>query len=74
MTPSAMAIRQQYLGTARLLVETHNKLMKMLSFEGSVDEEQQEMMEPFVNDFNRTSALYIIKSTGNGRYGVFDRE
>lgn len=84
MTLSPTELRIQYIGTARLLVETHNKYLKALMCsshfdrldEGDCwkDEEQQEMMGMFVADFNKASEVYIIRSTGGGCFGIFERD
>lgn len=74
MTITAIELRIQYVGTARLLVETHNKYLKAIRCEGYEDEEQQEMMEMFIADFNKTSELYIIRPTGGGCFGIFERD
>ncbi len=65
----------EYFGAARLLVETHNKYLKLYAMDDDgVDDAQYEMMEAFVSDFNRISTNYEIRSTGRGHYGIFDRE
>ncbi len=68
----------EYFGAARLLVETHNKYLKLLVYDNfhgeGIDDAQAEMMESFVSDFNRISKHYEIRSTGRGAYGLFDRE
>ena len=78
MSRSPMEVRMQYLGAARLLVETHNKYMNLYTQDvknsDGINDEQIAMMDMFVSDFNQTSEIYIIQSTGNGRYGIFDRE
>ena len=64
-------VYMQYLGAARLLVETHNKYLRRRY---SPDLEQDDCMDAFVNDFNETAAIHVIIPTGGGQYGVFDRE
>lgn len=64
-----------YLGTASLLVEQHNALVRALGrdFE-NVDDERCEQMAAFADDFNAAGLTVVIKGTYGGPYGIFDRE
>ncbi len=60
----------------RLLVETHNKYMRHFQADaGDVvrDDEQEECMEGFISDFNRTSDYYRIEPNGRGHFIIVEK-
>lgn len=62
--------KMMYLGTARLLCETHAHLVRS----GSCPDDVADMMESFVSDFNAAELSLVISPTGAGTYGIFSRD